>query len=138
MIPLWVSGQVCAGSVSEGEPEPSLTLQARTDDRCEGARFPSLTLRARNSDIAPCRPNRHRVCSSLLNWRPGWTARLCSVGIRGRPMSSDPLTVSLDTLIAVAPMLGYPLEDRSRVRDAQDPALVAAFQKASIRPLHDH
>jgi hypothetical protein len=41
----------------------------------------------------------------------------------------DPLAVSLDTLIAVSPMLGHALEDRARVRDAQDPDLVAAFQR---------
>ena len=52
-------------------------------------------------------------------------------------MAPDPLSVSLDTLIAVAPMLGYPLEDRARVRDAQDPELVARFQEASTRPLAD-
>jgi hypothetical protein len=52
-------------------------------------------------------------------------------------VADDPFSVSLDTLIAVAPMLGYPLEDRARVRDAQDPELVARFQEASTRPLAD-
>src|SRR5438034_1136795 len=31
----------------------------------------------------------------------------------------DPLMLSLDTFIAVAPMLGHKLEDRSRVRNGQ-------------------
>ena len=52
-------------------------------------------------------------------------------------MTPDPLSVSVDTLIAVAPMLGYALEDRARVRDAQDPDLVGRFQEASTRPLAD-
>src|SRR5918999_1065945 len=52
-------------------------------------------------------------------------------------MHPDPLVVSLDTLIGAAPMLGFNLEDRSRVRNAQDPELVAAFQAASEVRLAD-
>ena len=46
-------------------------------------------------------------------------------------MQIDPLTLSLDTVIAAAPMLGYKLEDRSRIRRGQDPSqlLLDAHQR---------
>ena len=50
-------------------------------------------------------------------------------------MECDSLTVSLDTLIAVSPMLGHRLEDRARIRRDQDPALLRALQAASTIPL---
>src|SRR5262245_52172207 len=52
-------------------------------------------------------------------------------------MPPDPLTLSLETVIAASPLFGHKLEDRSCVRNAQDPRLVQAFQKASTRPLSD-
>src|SRR5262249_49595081 len=50
-------------------------------------------------------------------------------------MQPDPLTLSLETVIAAAPMLGYRLEDRAAVRDRQDPVLVESFRQASAVPL---
>jgi hypothetical protein len=52
-------------------------------------------------------------------------------------MTPDPLAVSVETFVAVAPMLGYPLEERCRIREAQDPELVRRFQETSTRPLAD-
>ena len=45
-------------------------------------------------------------------------------------MRADPLTMSLETVIAASPMLGHMLEDRSCVRDRQEPELVDLFRKA--------
>src|SRR5437868_981257 len=50
-------------------------------------------------------------------------------------MECDPLTLSLDTLIAVSPMLGHKLEDRACVRRKQDPALLRTTQAVSTTPL---
>ena len=50
-------------------------------------------------------------------------------------MDANPLHVSLETLIATSCMLGHKLEDRSRISQNQDPALVRAFQAASTIPL---
>src|SRR5215468_6887158 len=50
-------------------------------------------------------------------------------------MQLDPLTLSLETVIGAAPMLGYNQEDRAPIRDRQEPALVAAFRQASATPL---
>src|SRR5262249_53359040 len=52
-------------------------------------------------------------------------------------MQHTALTLSLDTVIAASPMLGHALEDRARVRDAQDRALLERFQAASTSPLSD-
>src|SRR5947209_317830 len=52
-------------------------------------------------------------------------------------MSTDPLMLSLDTVIAASPLLGHKLEDRSRVRNAHDPRLAQALQRASTVPLAD-
>jgi hypothetical protein len=52
-------------------------------------------------------------------------------------MPVDTLMLSLDTVIAASQMLGHKLEDRSGIRDAQDPRLLEAFQKASTIPLTD-
>src|SRR4051812_14240889 len=46
-------------------------------------------------------------------------------------MHDDPLTVSLDTLIAVSPLLGHKLEDRSVIRNGQDPELLRELQARS-------
>ncbi len=45
-------------------------------------------------------------------------------------MRADPLTMSLETVIAASPMLGHMLEDRSSVRNRQEPALVDLFRDA--------
>lgn len=45
-------------------------------------------------------------------------------------MQKDPLTMSLETVIAASPMLGHTLEDRSGVRDRQEPELVDLFREA--------
>ena len=45
-------------------------------------------------------------------------------------MRADPLTMSLETVIAASPMLGHMLEDRSSVRNRQEPALVDLFLEA--------
>lgn len=50
-------------------------------------------------------------------------------------MAADPLTLSLETVIAASTMLGHRLEDRGRIRAGQDPALVEAFRRASTIPL---
>ena len=50
-------------------------------------------------------------------------------------MDSTLLNVSLKTLIAVSPMLGHKLEDRSRISRRQDDGLVRAFREASRVPL---
>ncbi len=48
------------------------------------------------------------------------------------------LTVSLDTLVAVAPMLGQAQEDRSSIRDAQDPVLLERLWAEASTPMpHD-
>src|SRR5437763_252400 len=52
-----------------------------------------------------------------------------------RMMAPETLTPSVEKAIAAAPMLGHRLEDRSRIRTAQDPQLLAAFQRASTIPL---
>jgi hypothetical protein len=52
-------------------------------------------------------------------------------------MSAGTLTLSLDTVIAAAQLLGHKLEDRARIRDAQDLGLLEKFQKASAVPLSD-
>jgi hypothetical protein len=52
-------------------------------------------------------------------------------------MRADPLTVSLETVIAAAPMLGHPLEDRALIRAAQRPELAAAFREVSRIPLRN-
>src|ERR1700730_5514881 len=52
-------------------------------------------------------------------------------------MSSGTLMLSLDTVIAASQILGHRLEDRSRVRNAQDLRLAEAFQKASTIPLNN-
>lgn len=44
---------------------------------------------------------------------------------------ADPFTVSLRTLIAVAPLLGYKLENRSVIADRQELDLLREFQAAS-------
>ena len=49
-------------------------------------------------------------------------------------MPADPLTLSLETVIAASPLLGHRLEDRSGIRDRQEPALVDAFRAASRIP----
>jgi hypothetical protein len=46
------------------------------------------------------------------------------------PMRSDPLTMSLETVIAASPMLGHLLEDRSGIRNRQEPELVDLFREA--------
>src|SRR5436190_1145318 len=61
-------------------------------------------------------------------------------------MSADPLTISLETVIAASTLLGHPLEDRARVRDGQQPDLVDAFRRAAVpsgkgsrkTPRHNH
>ena len=45
-------------------------------------------------------------------------------------MRADPLTMSLETVIAASPMLGHMLEDRSSVRNRQEPVLVDLFREA--------
>ena len=50
-------------------------------------------------------------------------------------MDSTLLNISLKTLIAVSPMLGHKLEDRSRISRRQDDGLVRAFRDASRVPL---
>ena len=45
-------------------------------------------------------------------------------------MRADPLTMSLETVIAASPMLGHMLEDRSCIRNRQEPALVDLFHEA--------
>jgi len=50
-------------------------------------------------------------------------------------MYPDPFQLSLDTVIATSTLLGHKLEDRARVREAQDRALVENFQRASSIPL---
>lgn len=52
-------------------------------------------------------------------------------------MSDDTLALSLETVIAASPMLGHRLEDRSPIRDAQDPRLLEVFQRATTVPLGD-
>lgn len=47
----------------------------------------------------------------------------------------DPFRVSLDTLIGASMVLGHRLEDRTSVRDSQDPEIVATVQQRSTRPL---
>src|SRR5262249_23181173 len=46
-------------------------------------------------------------------------------------MPHDPFTLSLQTLIAVSPLLGHRLEDRSIIRRGQDLELLRDFQSAS-------
>src|SRR5437868_2538557 len=55
----------------------------------------------------------------------------------GNAMNAKPFQVSLDTLIGVAPMLGYPLEDRNRIRAGQDSALVESLQAHTSAGLRD-
>lgn len=45
-------------------------------------------------------------------------------------MRADPLTMSLETVIAASPMLGHMLEDRSSIRNRQEPELVDLFREA--------
>ena len=52
-------------------------------------------------------------------------------------MRADPLTLSIETVIAASRMLGHPLEDRSRVRAGQQPELVEAFRQAGTVPLRN-
>lgn len=53
-------------------------------------------------------------------------------------MSPSALFISVDTLIAVAPMLGFSLEDRSRIREEQELDLVTRFMETSSRTLSNH
>jgi hypothetical protein len=48
---------------------------------------------------------------------------------------ADPFSLSLDTVVASATLLGHPLEDRGPVSGAQDPALTAELTEASAVPL---
>jgi hypothetical protein len=50
-------------------------------------------------------------------------------------MYVNPLQVSLETLIGASPLLGHRLEDRSRIRDAQDRALLQSWQARSTTQL---
>ncbi|MBY0228927.1 MAG: hypothetical protein K2W96_06595, partial [Gemmataceae bacterium] len=50
-------------------------------------------------------------------------------------MRADPLTLSVETVIAASPMLGHKLEDRSRIREGQQPDLVQRFRRASAARL---
>ena len=52
-------------------------------------------------------------------------------------MPADPLTLSLETVIAASPMLGHKLEDRTPVRERQEPELVEAFRGASALPFRN-
>jgi len=45
------------------------------------------------------------------------------------------LSISLDTLVAVSPLLGEEQEDRAAIREAQDPALVERVGAAASAPL---
>jgi hypothetical protein len=47
------------------------------------------------------------------------------------------LRLSLSTLVEVSPLLGHPLEDRAKVRKAQDAGLVRQLMAASATPLKD-
>jgi hypothetical protein len=52
-------------------------------------------------------------------------------------MYVNPFQVSLETLVGVSPMLGHNLEDRSRIRNAQDLALIHELQaSSSVRLRH--
>jgi len=53
---------------------------------------------------------------------------------RERLMQADPLTLSMETVIAASPMLGHKLEDRACVRNRQQSDLVEAFRGASETP----
>lgn len=46
-------------------------------------------------------------------------------------MRANPLSVSMETLIAVSPLLGHKLEDRASVREAQDPVILREVQSKS-------
>ena len=46
-------------------------------------------------------------------------------------MSTNPLEISLDTLLAASPLLGHPLEDRTPIREAQDRQLIDRWRNAS-------
>jgi hypothetical protein len=46
-------------------------------------------------------------------------------------MHTDPFRLSLETVIAASPLLGHDLEDRSRIRDAQDPRLLRTWRDRS-------
>ncbi len=50
---------------------------------------------------------------------------------------SDPHQLSLETVIAASPMLGHRLEDRTRIRDAQDTKLQKLWRDASTIPLRN-
>jgi hypothetical protein len=52
-------------------------------------------------------------------------------------MNHSQMNISLEAVIAASPMLGHPLEDRSCVRNQQNPELVRAFQRASVIPLRN-
>src|SRR5437762_1588246 len=52
-------------------------------------------------------------------------------------MINNPLQISLDTLIGVAPMLGHKLADHRRIRDRQDRDLIQAIQTQTSVLLRD-
>jgi hypothetical protein len=52
-------------------------------------------------------------------------------------MYPNPFQISLGTLIGASGILGHRLEERSVIRDAQDPALVEFVQAGSTVPLRD-
>src|SRR4051812_41517212 len=52
-------------------------------------------------------------------------------------MYVNPFQVSLEKLIGCAPLLGHRLEDRCRIRDAQDWSLVQRMQARTSTPLRD-
>src|SRR5687768_3292900 len=52
-------------------------------------------------------------------------------------MYVQPFQLSMETLIGAAPLLGHRLEDRSRIRDAQDWDMVHRLQALASRPLRD-
>jgi len=52
-------------------------------------------------------------------------------------MYVNPFQLSLETLLGVAPMLGHRLEDRTRIREAQDRWLVRALQTSTDVVLDD-
>lgn len=52
-------------------------------------------------------------------------------------MPRQMLQLSMDTLLAASPLLGHELEDRTPIREAQDPQLIRQWQDASSVPLHN-
>ncbi|MGE0529202.1 MAG: hypothetical protein AB7P49_19255 [Bdellovibrionales bacterium] len=53
-------------------------------------------------------------------------------------MYVNPFQVSMDTIIGTSMMMGHRLEDRTRIREAQDRPLIQALQAFSTVPLHNH